>query len=115
MGRRRRVGCPWATTVNRLNTQFEGNGHTVSNLYIHRQDTDSVGLFKTRVGAFRRPSAIWAWSTPRSRGAGYVGILAKAGTADEITGSHATGSVSWARATMLAGWLSWNESGVISR
>ena len=32
-----------------LNAEFEGNGHTISNLYIHRQDTDSVGLF-ARVG-----------------------------------------------------------------
>ena len=32
-----------------LNAEFEGNGHTISNLYIHRQDTDRVGLF-ARVG-----------------------------------------------------------------
>ena len=101
---------PMGDNSNRLNTQFEGNGHTVSNLYIHRQDTDSVGLFG-RVGA---SGVIGNLGVVNAEIAGrrYVGILA-GWNGGEITGSHATGSV---RGTSyyVGGLVGWNESGVIT-
>ena len=74
-----------------LNAEFEGNGLTISNLYIHRQDTDRVGLF-ARVGGsgiIRNAGVVNAEMEGRS----YTGILAgqNSGT---ITDSYAAGSVS---------------------
>ena len=74
-----------------LNAEFEGNGHTISNLYIHRQDTDSVGLF-ARVGGsgiIRNAGVVNAEMEGRS----YAGILAGSNSGT-ITASYATGSVS---------------------
>ena len=74
-----------------LNAEFEGNGHTISNLYIHRQDTDSVGLF-ARVGGsgiIRNAGVVNAEMEGRS----YTGILAGSNSGT-ITDSYATGSVS---------------------
>ena len=95
-----------------LNAEFEGKGHTISNLYIHRQDTDSVGLF-ARVGdsgIIRNAGVVNAEMEGRSDS----GILAGSNSG-AITDSYATGSVSggsnvggrWAQAagtTMSAGW-----------
>ena len=93
-----------------LNTQFEGNGQTVSNLYIHRQDAQFVGLF-ARVGSsgvIRNLGVVNA----EMQGGSYVGILAGENSG-EITASHATGSV---RGTSyyVGGLVGWNESGVIA-
>ena len=74
-----------------LNAEFEGNGYTISNLYIHRQDTDSVGLF-ARVGGsgiILNAGVVNAEMEGRS----YAGILAGSNSGT-ITGSYATGSVS---------------------
>ena len=79
---------------------FEGNGHTISNLYIHRQDTNSVGLF-ARVGGsgiIRNAGVVNAEMEGRSDS----GILAGSNSGT-ITASYATGSVSGG--TMSAGWL----------
>ena len=74
-----------------LNAEFEGNEHTISNLYIHRQDTDSVGLF-ARVGdsgIIRNAGVVNAEMEGRSDS----GILAGSNSGT-ITASYATGSVS---------------------
>ena len=74
-----------------LNAEFEGNGHTISNLYIHRQDTDRVGLF-ARVGGsgiILNAGVVNAEMEGRS----YAGILAGSNSGT-ITDSYATGSVS---------------------
>ena len=74
-----------------LNAEFEGNGHTIFNLYIHRQDTDRVGLF-ARVGGsgiIRNAGVVNA----EMEGRGYAGILAGSNSGT-ITDSYATGSVS---------------------
>ena len=74
-----------------LNAEFEGNGHTISNLYIHRQDTDSVGLF-ARVGGsgiILNAGVVNA----EMEGSSYAGILAGSNSGT-ITASYATGSVS---------------------
>ena len=74
-----------------LNAEFEGNGHTISNLYIHRQDTNSVGLF-ARVGGsgiIRNAGVVNA----EMEGLGDSGILAGSNSGT-ITASYATGSVS---------------------
>ena len=89
-----------------LNAVFEGNGHTISNLYIHRQDTDRVGLF-ARVGdsgIIRNAGVVNA----EMEGGGNTGILAglNSGT---ITDSYATGSVSGG--TYVGGLVGRNSSG----
>ena len=89
-----------------LNAVFEGNGHTISNLYIHRQDTNSVGLF-ARVGGsgiIRNAGVVNA----EMEGGGDSGILAglNSGT---ITDSYATGSVSGG--TNVGGLVGRNSSG----
>ena len=89
-----------------LNAEFEGNRHTVSNLYIHRQDTGSVGLF-ARVGGsgiIRNAGVVNA----EMEGQGDSGILAvlNSGT---ITDSYATGSVSGG--TYVGGLVGRNSSG----
>ena len=74
-----------------LNAEFEGNGHTISNLYIHRQDTDSVGLFASVGGSgiIRNAGVVNA----KMEGRSYTGILAGTNSGT-ITDSYATGSVS---------------------
>ena len=89
-----------------LNAVFEGNGHTIFNLYIHRQDTNSVGLF-ARVGGsgiIRNAGVVNA----EMEGLGDSGILAglNSGT---ITDSYASGSVSGG--TYVGGLVGRNSSG----
>ena len=89
-----------------LNTVFEGNGHTISNLYIHRQDTNIVGLF-ARVGGsgiIRNAGVVNA----EMEGQGDSGILAGLNSGD-ITDSYATGSVSGG--TYVGGLVGRNSSG----
>ena len=86
-----------------LNAEFEGNGHSISNLYIHRQDTASVGLF-ARVGGSGRILNTGVVNA-EMEGGRYTGILAGSNSGT-ITASYATGSVSGgAITTMSAGWL----------
>ena len=90
-----------------LNAEFEGNGHTISNLYIHRQDTNSVGLF-ARVGGsgiIRNARVVNAEMEGRS----YTGILAGSNSGT-ITASYATGSVS-GRDNYVGGLVGDNSSG----
>ena len=89
-----------------LNAEFEGNGHTISNLYIHRQDTNSVGLF-ARVGGsgiIRNAGVVNA----EMEGGGDSGILAGSNSGT-ITDSYATGSVSGG--TYVGGLVGRNSSG----
>ena len=74
-----------------LNAEFEGNGHTISNLYIHRQDTDRVGLFATVGGSGKILNA--GVVNAEMEGRSYAGILAGSNSGT-ITDSYATGSVS---------------------
>ena len=89
-----------------LNAVFEGNEHTISNLYIHRQDTNSVGLF-ARVGGsgiIRNAGVVNA----EMEGLGDTGILAGSNSGT-ITDSYATGSVSGG--TNVGGLVGRNSSG----
>ena len=89
-----------------LNAEFEGNGHTISNLYIHRQGTDSVGLF-ARVGGsgiILNAGVVNA----EMEGSSYAGILAGSNSGT-ITASYATGSVSGRR--YVGGLVGNNSSG----
>ncbi len=90
-----------------LNAEFEGNGHTISNLYIHRRATVSVGLF-ARVGGsgiIRNTRVVNAEMEGRS----YTGILAGSNSGT-ITASYATGSVS-GRDNYVGGLVGDNSSG----
>ena len=90
-----------------LNAEFEGNGHTISNLYIHRRATVSVGLF-ARVGGsgiIRNTRVVNAEMEGRS----YTGILAGSNSGT-ITASYATGSVS-GRDNYVGGLVGANSSG----
>ncbi len=71
-----------------FNSTFDGNGHTIANLFIARDD--DVGLFGRvgSAGAIRRVGLVEA----RVSGWGVVGALAGANDG-AISGSYATGSV----------------------
>ena len=89
-----------------LNAVFEGNGHTISNLYIHRQNTASVGLF-ARVGdsgIIRNARVVNA----EMEGGSDSGILAGSNSGT-ITDSYATGSVSGD--FRVGGLVGYNSSG----
>ena len=82
---------PINDNLSGLNAEFEGNGHTISNLYIRRQDTDRVGLFAT-VGGSGKILNVGVVNA-EMEGRSYAGILAGSNSGT-ITDSYATGSVS---------------------
>ena len=68
---------------------FEGNGHTITGLYINRPDTENVGLFRTLDGAIIRNVFLEEVSVlGRSNVGGLVGV-----NRGFITSSYATGDV----------------------
>ena len=93
--RSRSTNQAWTTgdgwqPIATFNTEFNGNGYTISNLYIDRNSTDGVGLF----GATGNNSAITAVGLLNAdiRGRNEVGSLV-GGSAGGIASSYATGIV----------------------
>ena len=81
---------PIGTSSNWFNTTFEGNGHTISNLFIKRGSQDRVGLIGVVVSnVIRHIGLINVEVTGRTSVGGLVGW--NQGT---IMGSYATGRVS---------------------
>ena len=69
---------------------FDGNNHTIANLYIDRSDTDNVGLFGSISGSsIKRVGLVSATVS----GHYSVGSLVGNGYGSVITASYATGSV----------------------
>ena len=86
------TGAGWLPIGGRFGAVFEGNGHTIANLFINRGDTDDVGLFGAVSGAVRNLGL--ADANVRARGGAATGALA--GTLvrnSSISASWSTGSV----------------------
>ena len=74
----------------RFTADFDGNNHTIANLYIDRSDTDTVGLFGSISGSsIKRVGLVSATVS----GHYSVGSLVGYGYGSVITASYATGSV----------------------
>ena len=89
------VGSGWqpiGTLDNSFSTEFEGNGHTISNLMINRRSTNSIGLFGTIV-ATANITNIGLLEVRITGGRGVGGLVARI-FSGSIANSYATGSVS---------------------
>ena len=94
-----------ADSANALKTTFEGNGHTINNLYINRGDTDAIGLFgRTSEGArIRNVTMVGVNVTGHNLVGGLVGSTYRN---SNINGSSATGAVSGNNS--VGGLVGWN-------
>ena len=83
-------GAGWQP-IGKFNTTFQGNGHTVSGLFINRSTTDRVGLFGAMdsSAAIRNVGVVDVDVTGRNRVGGLVGNNHRG----SITTSYATGRV----------------------
>ena len=93
---------------------FDGNGHTISNLYINRPNSNNVGLFGSVDGATIRNLGIVGGSVT---GESYVGGLVGGGFRFSITACYATGNVTAASngdGTVYAGGLMGGGNGSIT-
>ena len=84
---------PIGAGSNWFETTFEGNGYTISNLFVDRSSTNKVGLFGL-AGVSSAISRVGLLDI-RVTGARYVGGLVGLSDSD-ITGSYATGRVAGA-------------------
>ena len=82
---------PIGDEANPYTAAFEGNGHTIANLYIDRRDSDYVGLFGY-AGDGSSINRVGLVSVTVS-GKHSVGSLVGYGYGSAITASYATGSV----------------------
>ena len=96
---------PIGAVPNWFDTTFEGNGHTISNLFVDRSSTNNVGLFG-RAGASSAISRVGLLDI-RVTGDRQVGGLVGLSDSD-ITGSYATGQV--AGAAWVGGLIGRNNS-----
>ena len=82
---------PIGTESSRFSTIFDGNGHTISNLFINRGSTDYVGLFGYMdSSSVIRNTGLWSVEVT---GNNQVGGLVGGDWGGTITASYATGSV----------------------
>ncbi len=82
-----------STTRHRYSAVFEGNGHTITNLFISRPDSDHIGLFgHVSDGAVIRKVGLERVSV---RGKNSVGALA-GWVSGKVASSYSTGSVAGA-------------------
>ena len=90
-GRTDRVGWqPIGSTTAPFNSVFEGNGHTITNLYINRPNEDYVGLFAAVSGSIR---GLHLESVDIKGRYGVGGITSFASTSSLIINSSVAGSV----------------------
>ena len=82
---------PIGDSVDRFGAEFDGNGHSISNLYINRPDTDRVGLFATTddSGLIRRMGLTNIGVAGKVFVGGLVGR-----NRETVIASHASGNVS---------------------
>ncbi len=101
--------APIGDTTTAFSGSFDGQGHTISHLTIHRSDTDGVGLFGyTGAGSEIRNVGL---TDAAITGAANVGALVGAHEGD-ISNSYATGSVSGN--TYVGGLVGYSFDGSIS-
>ena len=101
------------SSTNALNTLFEGNGYTISDLMINRSGTNRVGLF----GYMRGGAEIANISLldVDITGSSDVGSLVGRNGGGTITNSYATGSVSGTGSySDVGGLVGRNEGGIIT-
>ncbi|MCK7597221.1 thrombospondin type 3 repeat-containing protein [Microbulbifer sp. CAU 1566] len=84
---------PIGTADDRYSADFDGNGHTIANLYIDRAETNGVGLFGAAENADIRNIGLTGERMSITGGQG-VGGLIGSGSQVAVTASYATGSVS---------------------
>ena len=134
------TGAGWqpigASSFNALSGQFEGNGHTISNLRIDRSGTSEIGLFgytgsraeitdvgllnvdimgTSNVGSlvgWNRGTIMNSYATGSVSGDARVGGLVGDNRNGTITNSHATISVSGN--SDVGGLVGWNFNGTIT-
>jgi len=82
---------PIGTEATPFTGDFDGNGNTISNLYINRSDTDGVGLFGC---IFDTAIQNVELADVKVTGKSYVGGLAGLNAGATITGSYTTGTSS---------------------
>ena len=83
---------PIGNSAHSFTADFDGNNHTIANLYINRRDTHSVGLFGYASGntTIKQVGIVSATVS----GNDYVGGLVGYSNQGTISGSYATGTVS---------------------
>ena len=72
---------------------FDGDGHTIANLFINRTNQDHVGLFGSATGVIRNIGLLAANVTGRNNVGGLVGSSGGIRISSSISDSHATGAV----------------------
>ena len=72
---------------------FDGDGHTIANLFINRTNQDHVGLFGSATGVIRNIGLLAANVTGRNNVGGLVGSSGGIRISISISDSHATGAV----------------------
>ena len=82
-------GAGWEP-IGRYSATFDGNGHTIANLFINRTNEDDVGLFGSSGGVIRNIGLLAANVAGGSNVGGLVGSLSGHGN---ISSSYATGAV----------------------
>ena len=105
------AGAGWMSIgagSNWFETTFEGNGHTISNLFVDRSSTNKVGLFGLAgvSSVIRRVGLLDIRVTGSRDVGGLVGL-----SDSDITGSYATGQV--AGAAWVGGLIGRNSTGKI--
>ena len=89
---------------------FEGNGHSISNLFINRGSTNDVGLFGTTYSNQIRNTELLSVNVT---GNDYVGGLIGWNSSGTITASYASGSVT-GTGNGVGGLIGWNSSSTIT-
>ena len=103
---------PIGVQVNQFTAIFEGNGHTISNLFIDRSSTNYVGLFGYVSGdssELRNLGMVEVEVT----GDSYVGGLTGINYQGTVSGSYATGSVT-GTSSQVGGLVGRNQAGTVS-
>ena len=104
---------PIGDRAHKFTADFDGNGHTIANLYISRNYTSYVGLFGyVSDGNISRVGLVSA----NVSGGGWVGGLVGSNSGGTISGSYATGSVSGSSSYsfFVGGLVGSNSRGTIS-
>ena len=109
---------PIGTDESRFRTTFEGNGNTISNLFINRPTADHVGLFGSSVGVIRNVGLTGESVTGGGNVGGLVGTNHGTITASYTTGAPPTwdfwgGGSSKATVGNKVGGLAGNNTGTI--
>ena len=96
-------GTQWGRSAT-----FDGNGYTVSNLYINRPDDSYIGLFGVNNGTIRNVSILGVDATGNFQVGGLIGVNRSSGA---IVGSSASGAVTGNN--NLGGLVGRNEGDII--